>query len=365
MVDHARAPGLLDALARRRDAAARLARHDQHAHRALAQRDALGRRDLGEVQRVGRRAADDGRADAREQRQPQRARHAAARHAERADLRAGVEGRPEAEEGPERERKEDAVARAHARRRGRPPSSTRAATASSRWCRSSAAAGRWSTRSGSSACSASSGSRERRAPGRVRGLVGDELGLGRERQPLEVAREAQRSRAHARRLELARVEGVAPWSRSRSAGEPLALQRAERVALERLLRRQARRDAHGRSAALRGRRSHRPAPPRSARGSRAGSARRAHRLVGRAAWRRRSSRGRSRSWCRRASARRCRRSSAPRSPRCGSRPRTPPRSAAGGGSRRRRARAASRRSASRSWMLSPAARQSACSASSM
>ena len=41
MIDHARAPAPLDALARRGDAAARLARDDHHAHAALAaQRDA-------------------------------------------------------------------------------------------------------------------------------------------------------------------------------------------------------------------------------------------------------------------------------------------------------------------------------------
>ena len=65
----------------------------------------------------------------------------------------GLEAGPEAEERTERERKEHAVARRAPVLRDTPPSSSRASTASSRWCRSSAAAGRWSTTSGSSACS--------------------------------------------------------------------------------------------------------------------------------------------------------------------------------------------------------------------
>ena len=71
-----------------------------------------------------------------------------------------------------------------------------------------------------------------------------ELGLGGERQAAQVAREAQLAGAHARGLELARVEGVLPEKLADEPAEPLALERGERLALERLFRRQRRRDAH-------------------------------------------------------------------------------------------------------------------------
>ena len=153
VVDHAGAPGLLDARARRGDAAARLAGDDQHAHAALAQADALGGRHLGEVQRVGRRAADDrgvecSRAATAARRWSCRRRGGSARRA----------GRPRRRRSRSRGTARTRTGRTRGRRaprapRGRRSSSTRAATASSRWCRASAAAGRWWTRSGSSGCS--------------------------------------------------------------------------------------------------------------------------------------------------------------------------------------------------------------------
>ena len=84
--------------------------------------------------------------------------HAAARHAVRADLAAGLERGPEAEERPEREREQHAIAGARRGPPRTPTSSSRAPTASWRWCRASAADVRSSTRSGGSACRRSIGS---------------------------------------------------------------------------------------------------------------------------------------------------------------------------------------------------------------
>ena len=64
---------------------------------------------------------------------------------------------------------------------------------------------------------------ERRAPRRVRRLVGDELGLGRERQPREIVGQPQRADVDAGRVELARVERVAAVDRRQQPREPLAL----------------------------------------------------------------------------------------------------------------------------------------------
>jgi hypothetical protein len=66
--------------------------------------------DLGEAQRVGWRAQEDGRPHGIDQREALVAGHAAAGHAVRADLARGFERGPEAEERPEREREQHAIA---------------------------------------------------------------------------------------------------------------------------------------------------------------------------------------------------------------------------------------------------------------
>ena len=166
--------------------------------------------------------------DRLDHRQPQLARHAAARHAVRADLTAGFERAPEAEERAERKRKEDAIRRRHARARGTRPSSSRASTASSRWCRSTSADGRSSTRCGSSACSSRSA---RSAPCPTARALPDP----RSAPPSSSAAAARDPRASAatrapkrdaRGIELARVERVAAVDVDQELAEPLRLPRA-------------------------------------------------------------------------------------------------------------------------------------------
>ena len=153
-----RAPQLLlDPLARRRNAAARLAGDDQHADAALRQRPLgplLGG-DLRQPERVGRRAADDGRRRRRRSSpgacwldMPPPGTQCSAH------LAAGLERRSRSRETARTRTGRTCGRPARRARRDTPPSSTRASTASSRSCRSSAAGGRSSTTSGSSACSA-------------------------------------------------------------------------------------------------------------------------------------------------------------------------------------------------------------------
>src|SRR5690606_15622846 len=117
VIDDARAPALLDPLARARDAAARLSRHDEDPDGAVGEmpiRPVLAG-DFGETERVGRRAADDRGADRADHAEPAVRRHAAAGDAVQLHLDPRLEPGPEAEEGPERERKEHAVVRGDAR----------------------------------------------------------------------------------------------------------------------------------------------------------------------------------------------------------------------------------------------------------
>jgi hypothetical protein len=106
VVDDARAPRSFDPLAHGGHTAAGLAGHDDHPHLAAAERPAgvgVLARDLGQPQRIRRRAADHGRAGGVHRRQAHAARHAPAGHAERANPPPGLERRPEAEERAERD----------------------------------------------------------------------------------------------------------------------------------------------------------------------------------------------------------------------------------------------------------------------
>ena len=171
VIEDARAPRRLDARPRGRDAAARFAGHDQRPHRARRQRalgpllappprPAAARRWACSTRRSGPTSAMVARRTCVDMPPPGMQCSA--------NLRAGLEAGPEPEERPERERKEHAVAGLRCAPRGTRPSSSRASTASWRWCRASAAAGRWWTTSGSSACRRSCGLGEVGAPGRRR-----------------------------------------------------------------------------------------------------------------------------------------------------------------------------------------------------
>ena len=126
--------------------------------RQLREVEAALARDLGEVQRVGRRAA---RARSRPA-PPCAARRvrrvlAAARDRQRAERPRALEARPEADEEPEREREEHAVAGPHARRRAARSPSSAPTSPRTPACRASGAARRSCPRSGARARSARAG----------------------------------------------------------------------------------------------------------------------------------------------------------------------------------------------------------------
>ena len=141
MVDHARSPSRLDPLPRRRNAAAGLSGHDQHAHRARGQ---IGlpaahlARDLEQSKRVCRRAADDGGLQCLDHRRDVPG--STCRRPECSAPRSGSPPRtPSRSRETARTRTERKSDRARRRsRRRRQPSSTRASTASSRSCRATA-----------------------------------------------------------------------------------------------------------------------------------------------------------------------------------------------------------------------------------
>ena len=157
VVEDAGAPGRLDAAARGRDAAARLAGHDDRPHRRTRQVDAFLAGRLRQPQGVGRRTEHDGRLVVAEKPQAGGAAHAAAGQAEAAVARGGVEGGPEAEERPEREREKQPFAGPDAASCDKSPPSCRASRSSFRPCPASAAAGRTCRRSGRSGGSARPG----------------------------------------------------------------------------------------------------------------------------------------------------------------------------------------------------------------
>ena len=160
VIQDPRAPRRLDARPRGRDVAARLAGDDQRSHRAGRQR-ALGPL-LAPPPRPGaaRRWACSTRPSAGCRRSSSAARawtcrrpaRSAAPSASRPRSRPRSRGTARTRTGRTRGR------RARCAPPGRRPSSSRASTASCRWCRASGAACRWWTTSGSSACRRSSGS---------------------------------------------------------------------------------------------------------------------------------------------------------------------------------------------------------------
>ena len=184
--------------------------------------DALLARRLGQPQGVGRRTQHDGRLVVAQEAQAGAAAHAAAGQAEAAVPPRRVEGRPEAEERPEREREEEPIARPHAGHaiNGRPvvehpgPAFRRVEPAQ-----------RSAGRAGSLAQAAVALDRvgERRAVGRMLRLVGQQLRLGGERQPGEVGRRDHAGWIDAGRRELAGVEAVGRQGLAEQSGQALAL----------------------------------------------------------------------------------------------------------------------------------------------
>ena len=156
MVDDARAPALLDARARGRNAAARLASHDRARARVRrpARRRPCSAAHLGQSQRVGRRAADDGGTHRRRS-----APAASGSTCRRREWRAGPSGRRPRSRPRSRgtARTKTERTRDRRQRRGRRDSTDLPAVEhplpALAACRSTAADGRSSTRSGSTACS--------------------------------------------------------------------------------------------------------------------------------------------------------------------------------------------------------------------
>ena len=267
VVDDARSPAALDAAARGRNAAARLARDDDGAHGRAGQgvlAAARLARHVEQPQRIGRRAADHGGFQRFDLGQPLGARHPARRYGVRADLRRGVERRPEAQERPERERKEDPVAAVDA---GAAVDRLPAVEHPLPAFRSVDPAQRLAGRGRGLVVARVTLDRlgQHRAPGRRLRLIGHQLRLGREGQRGQVPRQDERRRVDAGSFELARVEPVPAVDVAQQAREALPLVRGERrsrqalglrcrpasAVMQRLSRRRrrSRRAACGRSAA--------------------------------------------------------------------------------------------------------------------
>jgi hypothetical protein len=109
-------PRRLDAGPHRGNPGPRLSRVDGRADAQAREHDPSLGRDLGQVERVGRRAADRGDPQALDRGQALRAVLAAAGDGERPERAHALEAGPEAHEEPEREREEHAVARPQPRR---------------------------------------------------------------------------------------------------------------------------------------------------------------------------------------------------------------------------------------------------------
>ena len=230
------APGRLDAGAHRGNARARLARVDRAADAERVQGDAALARHLGQVQRVGGRAADGRRAEALDGGEPLGRVLSAARNGQRAEGARALEAGPEADEEPEGEREEHPVAgpdpggaqdEAPAAR----PPVPRLLGVEPAERRSRGARGLMH------AHVAREGKGEGAAERRMGRLVVDQLRLRRVREPEEVlpAREIA-GRAHARAPPLAGDEGIGGKDGPREGLEPGPLVRAERVGAERLQR---------------------------------------------------------------------------------------------------------------------------------
>ena len=230
MVDDARTPAALDLLAGGRNAAPRLAGHDQHPHGAVRQRrpgapPLPGH--LDQAQGVGRRAADDGRAHDVDQRQARLARHPAGGHAVGAELGPGVERGPEAEERTEGEGEQDPVVRPDPRPAvHRPPAVEHPLPALRRVQPPQGAPRR--RRGLVVARVALYRIGERGPPRRRRVLVRDELRLGGQGQPGEVPRQDEIGRRDPGAPQPGRVERVAPVDGEQQPPQALGLLRGER-----------------------------------------------------------------------------------------------------------------------------------------
>ena len=115
MIEHARPPRVLDALARRRDRGARLALADHRPDRGERVLEPPLERDVDQAERIGRRADDRGGLELGDRSQAFAALQAAERQRERADVLDARRGRPELEVGAERERQRHAIRRGDAR----------------------------------------------------------------------------------------------------------------------------------------------------------------------------------------------------------------------------------------------------------
>ena len=228
MVDDPRPPAALDPLPGRRDAAAGLAGDDDDANRTAGRPVAPSRsaRHVQQSQRVGRGAAHHRRGQGLDRGQSLPARHAAGGNRMRPDLRRRVESCPEAEERPEREGEEHAVAGRDARRAvHRLPALEHPLPGRRRIDPAQGLAGCRRRLVVARVVLQRFG--QRRSPGWRRGLVGHQLGFRGERQRGQVPGECELADIDAGAGELAVVEGIpAPQSTEKSR-EPFRLQRLE------------------------------------------------------------------------------------------------------------------------------------------
>src|SRR6185503_6363893 len=182
-----------------------------------------------------RRAADDGGTDGFDQGEPDLTRHAATGNAMQSHLSTGFEAGPEAEEGSERKRKEHPIAEAHTRTaiNGLPALEQKLPTfVGVDPAQRPSGRGRGLTVAGV----ALERFGESRSPWGIRGLIGVQLRLRRQRQAVEVARKLQAVERQAGVIELARVKRVAPVNRGDELGQPPTLHRRQRVPIEALRR---------------------------------------------------------------------------------------------------------------------------------
>ena len=263
MVDHPRAPALLDALPRRGDAAARLARDNHHAHAAVGQRtrapfvtpSAAATPPLPPPPPPA--AAHTSACSTRPSASPNRSSPAAtdstcrrpARSARRSDSRPRTRSRSRETDRTRTGRRCDRRRHARGAEHGFP-----------------AVEHPLPALVGIDPLERTAGRRrgvtvarvpldrlgQRRAPRRVRFLIRDQLRLRRQRQPREVFGPAQRREPRqrdARAIELARVERISAVDVDQELTEPLRLPRAQRVAIGRFKRRRRLTQFHTRAPA--------------------------------------------------------------------------------------------------------------------
>ena len=115
VIEEPRSPEALDSVTDRRDVSARFAGDDQLAHGAVFQIDPFLLGELGQAQRVRRRATDDRCRIVAHHLQAALARQTARRQTQRAEPRRSVKGGPKSEKRSEREGKGDDVLGRHSR----------------------------------------------------------------------------------------------------------------------------------------------------------------------------------------------------------------------------------------------------------